>query len=454
MKSIYLAILGLILPTAFAFAATAPGSLIKGPGDSVYYLGQDAKRYVFPTANTYKSWYTDFSSVQTISATELASYTLGGNVTYKPGARMIKITTDPKVYAISAGGVLRWVQNEDTASALYGADWNKKIDDVSDTFFTDYSVGSPIIHASDFIPSSAMQSAISIDIDKKTIPPPTPPPIQDNFTFTVSKQHIQGGDTVLLTGISTRLDGISKIELYGDGQLVGSCPNQSCTGEFTVPRSGTKDSYIFEGHVINRDNSITSKTITLLVQTNGDDKVLVTIAQGTILPNQMGNVTVDIDTSIAILRVDIYVGGTSIKACTDGARRCIWSDYIQNAKVGDINEVYAKVTDTAGRVYISKKYSINTGTNDAPSVKLLVGKSMIYIKESVDLAASASDNDGIASIEILQDGVVMKHCDSGAPCTVNAGPFLSAGSVNFSARAIDLKGMAGITQNSTSLLIQ
>ncbi|MFC1703132.1 hypothetical protein ACFLZO_01560, partial [Patescibacteria group bacterium] len=88
-----------------------------------------------------------FDSVVIVDADELASYMLGGNVTYRPGTRLVKIQTDPKVYAVEPTGVLRWVQTEAIMVALYGSEWNKRIDDVADTFFLNYTVGVPLSSA-------------------------------------------------------------------------------------------------------------------------------------------------------------------------------------------------------------------------------------------------------------------------------------------------------------------
>ena len=57
---------------------------------------------------------------------------------------MIKLSTDPKTYAIAPGGILRWVTSEAVAVSLYGTDWATKVDDVSDAFFVNYSLGEPI----------------------------------------------------------------------------------------------------------------------------------------------------------------------------------------------------------------------------------------------------------------------------------------------------------------------
>lgn len=130
--------------TPVASANCTAGSLIKGSMPAVYYCGADGKRYVFVNDKAYFSWYADFSGVQTVSDATLASITIGGNITYRPGSRMIKIQSDPKVYAVARGGVLRWVSTEAAAVRLFGINWNTMIDDVADSFFVNYTLGTPI----------------------------------------------------------------------------------------------------------------------------------------------------------------------------------------------------------------------------------------------------------------------------------------------------------------------
>ena len=121
------------------------GTRIKGASSAaVYYCGRDGKRHGFPNQRVHDSWYQGFTGVVTLSDSQLAAVSLGKNVTYRPGVRMVKIQTDPKVYAVDANGALRWVPDEWTAKRLYGDDWNKKIDDLSDAFFADYSIGEPV----------------------------------------------------------------------------------------------------------------------------------------------------------------------------------------------------------------------------------------------------------------------------------------------------------------------
>ncbi|MEK7516720.1 MAG: hypothetical protein AAB562_03940 [Patescibacteria group bacterium] len=184
------------LPLMALGAPPAAGSLIKLPDDgnpqttidaAVYYYGVDGKRYVFPNDRTYFTWYENFSSVQTVSAAELAAIQIGGNVTYRPGFKMVKIQTDPKVYAVAKGGTLRWVQTEGVAIALYGASWNQKIDDVPDAFFVNYATGATIASASDYSPAAALAGSPDIGADKGLASPAPPgPPAAATVEYTGS----------------------------------------------------------------------------------------------------------------------------------------------------------------------------------------------------------------------------------------------------------------------------
>ncbi len=146
-------------------AAAQAGDLIKMSGlSSVYYLGADGKRYVFPNESTYFSWYSDFSKVVTISQSELESYPLGKNVTVRPGTKLVKITTNPNVYAVTPGGVLVLIPSETVASTLWGANWAKRVIDVSDAFFTNYTISTATLSASAYPAGSLIKYASSADV--------------------------------------------------------------------------------------------------------------------------------------------------------------------------------------------------------------------------------------------------------------------------------------------------
>jgi len=143
--------------------ACLAGATPDDPCKAVYYIGADGKRHAFPNSKVFFTWYQNFDTVQVISASTLASYPLGKNVTYRPGVKMVKFTTDPKVYAVARGGDLRWITTEAIARTYYGDSWNQMIDDIPDTFYTNYTFGPSITSAGDYSPTAEMAAAVTID---------------------------------------------------------------------------------------------------------------------------------------------------------------------------------------------------------------------------------------------------------------------------------------------------
>lgn len=170
VASTFALLAGTALPLAAGAATTSAfdsGDLIKGSGSTVYYFAANGKRFVFPNEKTYFTWYRDFSTVKQIPDGQLSTIPLGGNVTYRPGRKMVKITTDPRVYVVDQGGFLRHVSSEQLAQTLYGISWKNNIDDVPDAFFTNYRQGTPIQTASDYNPDNVMTQTTRINQDKQ-----------------------------------------------------------------------------------------------------------------------------------------------------------------------------------------------------------------------------------------------------------------------------------------------
>lgn len=187
---------------AQASTTVSSGDLIRGTTFSaVYYMGADGFRYVFPNDKTYFTWYSNFDTVKVLADSELSKIQMGGNVTYKPGSKMIKINSDPKTYAISAGGVLRHVTSESIATSLYGSNWNTKIDDVPDGFFSNYSIGDAISVSGNYSSATETAGATSINVDKSLTAP-------KNISITSNGYSpidvtIHAGETVKFTNSDT-----------------------------------------------------------------------------------------------------------------------------------------------------------------------------------------------------------------------------------------------------------
>lgn len=140
-------------PAQATVPGLVPGDLIKLQNDHdpsthedevVYYFDKDWQRHPFPSRKTYLSWYKDFSGVKEITGEQMAEIRLVGIITYRPGTRLVKIPSVPKTYAVEPGGVLRWIETEAVAKALYGPDWAKLVDDVPESFFVNYREGAPL----------------------------------------------------------------------------------------------------------------------------------------------------------------------------------------------------------------------------------------------------------------------------------------------------------------------
>lgn len=119
------------------------GSLIRGDKDDYYYwYAIDDRRYVFPNEETLHTWFPDgMPKIYKISDQELKKIPLGGNITYRPGSKLIKIDSDPSIYAISRNGTLRKLMSGKVAYSLFGGNWMDLIDTIPDEYFVNYSIG-------------------------------------------------------------------------------------------------------------------------------------------------------------------------------------------------------------------------------------------------------------------------------------------------------------------------
>lgn len=137
MLSIGMIIPGLLGNPHVVNAQTCPtlseGDLYKTPTEStVFFVGEDRQFSYLPNAETYFTWWRDFSPVQVVPTdcnVSLQQATPPG-INFRPGSRLVKITTNPRVYAIEPGNIRRWIANPEVAAALYGENWAQLVRDV------------------------------------------------------------------------------------------------------------------------------------------------------------------------------------------------------------------------------------------------------------------------------------------------------------------------------------
>lgn len=118
---------------------------------AVYYVSNN-RRYVFLNEKIYRTWFSDFLSVEIVDDQTLARYLIGGIVKPRPNALMFKITTDPKVYVATEKGVLRWIVNESVAKSIFGNGWSQKVVDIADSEIAGFAMGAPVYSDKDLTP--------------------------------------------------------------------------------------------------------------------------------------------------------------------------------------------------------------------------------------------------------------------------------------------------------------
>lgn len=462
----FIALTALALPLSMTQAATS-GSLIKGSLSSVYYLAQDGKRYVFPTERTYKTWYSDFSSVQTVSDSELASYPLGANITYRPGTRLIKVITDPKVYAVGRGGELRWVQTEAVARGLFGDQWSMQVDDLPDTFFTSYRLGAPIALASDFQPANEMAIASSIQTELNartpaTTPPTTTAPTSTSSTPTPTSTSSTPNHTLLLLpstkaprnnervqyqAVAQPSGTVSEIKIYYNGTLSTNCSYTPCSTDIQVSQSYSSSvTAVATARWITGETATVTSTLNIVPGVPGVTLRL----KPQVRPGQPREAVITVDSSLYAYNIDIYMDGSNVRGCST-TQECRYSE-TETAAIGTTHEVYAIVRDSGGHPFRSETQTFQVVQNEAPILTLDSSKTFIYAGESMDVSVNASDDDGVTETQIYWKGTLIKQC-VGATCNAMIGPVTERGFVQFVGKAMDTRGNIG-SATSTAVQVQ
>lgn len=406
--------MSLALPSAPVFAATvSTNSAIKGASNSaVYWYATDGKRYVFPTEGTYYSWFSDFSNVKTISDSELASITIGGNVTYRPGSKLIKITTDPRTYAVSKGGYLRLIGSESVATSLYGSNWAKQVHDLPDPFFINYKMGSTVYSYSDYNVSGEYNGVSNPSDSIFNGTTPTTPGTNNgvtSVTLATSRSYINEGEAVTLTGrlwnapsYGYRLDLID----FRNGSVVRSCDNTTSCDTTVYPyrlSNGSNTVQYFIALKRTSDNYEVTREYSPVITFNGTaangifssgssqldaNKTSINNGDSITLTGSIWNVTVPDNT----LRMEFYRerDNALLYTCYD-SRNCNYTFQV-NAAYGMNSERYYVIAKNDNNEQIPAAYSpriaiANANNNGSYSMSASVNKTSLASGELANFTA-------------------------------------------------------------------
>lgn len=152
----------LVHSVSLALSPVGAGRIFCGNDPEVYYLS-GGKRYLFPNEDIYYSWYPNFREIERKTVVICTQLPIGGNVSMRPGERLVMFPYSNKVYAVGHPRTLRWVKTEGVARTLYGMTWNQSIILLPEEIFNDYIVGSPIVAPEEYVALTERQKGAKIE---------------------------------------------------------------------------------------------------------------------------------------------------------------------------------------------------------------------------------------------------------------------------------------------------
>ncbi|MBT6254322.1 hypothetical protein HOI83_03785 [Candidatus Uhrbacteria bacterium] len=135
--------------------------------DTVYYVDEDMKRRPFWDARSFFTWGTDWDDIVWVTDATLSTMSLSVPMLPQPGHVLVKIESDPKVYAIEADptdpakDILRWIPSEAVANNIYGSAWADYIIDIEPTVYIRYTTGLDIA-LGESVDTSGIQTRVQI----------------------------------------------------------------------------------------------------------------------------------------------------------------------------------------------------------------------------------------------------------------------------------------------------
>ncbi len=416
----------LISPLASLRAATlTPGDLIKASGPAVYYYNTDGKRYVFPNEKTYFTWYAGFTNIKTITDAELAAIMIGGNVTYRPGVKMVKLTTDPKVYAIDLSNTLRWMQTEALAQNYYGADWMKQIDDLPDAFFADYQTGTAIMSTTDYSRTNARDAKPTIGDTLTASQTTSQTTITEtkgtNFTVDLASNPTTGyGWTAAFSpGQFTK---VSEVYTPQSTTLVGSGGTDEFT--FTPLVAGTSDivfSYArsFETGVPAIDVRTyhvnvaepTVPTAPNATSTVPGSTFTLTPSKTQAQPGESLDLLASTNYPSPVTKIEIWVGNALFTSC-DGARTCSTTFTLPTTGLPDSYAYTAKFFTSANGVIQADASTQVVSLPENDGIILTLGHTQLRQGQPAGILVQLAAGLNATKIVVNIDGSDVKSCSS------------------------------------------
>ncbi|MCC6563553.1 hypothetical protein IT087_01535 [Candidatus Uhrbacteria bacterium] len=417
-----------------AKAASVPlNTAIRGTSmTTVYWYANDGKRYVFPNAATYYTWFPTFDNVRMIPDAELFSITIGGNVTYRPAAKLVKVNTDPKVYAVARGGVLRHVTSEYLAERLYGFDWRSDVHDIADVYFTNYTVGAPIYNESDFNVSNEYNG---VSTPSDSLRGMTGTGATGEIVLNASRTNINPGEAVVLSVSNTLNYGSGyRIEIYDvrTNGLIRTCNLPVSTCDMTVYPQRNANENSVQYYAALRDSSSTTiksgySQVVYFGTTNGTqfssgsssleaNRTSANVGETVILTARAWN----LNTNESNIRMELYRESNSslVDTCYDRAT-CTFNVTVTNDGSNAVRYYVIVKNDANEQIPAAYSNRITVSGASNGTLALSASRSTVMSGETITLSATGGSAWNTSRIVLVneQNGTTIANCYSVTNCT-------------------------------------
>jgi len=229
-----LIIFGLILiPTQNVFSESAyEGQLITSPVHTSVYKVENGKRRPFFNEPLYKTWYSDFDSVKTITVEEVEAIELGNPMPIKPNTKLLKFPLNPKTYAVTSDDTIQHIPDEETAITLFGTNWAYQIIELPEIYYLFYTKGPALQKQSALTDSSLSQLIVASGVDANH-------PYVKNSSISVCTKHESG------TGSYSKLIRNSEQMDYGNTVATGQMYTFCLPSSWNLKINETQTTYLY-----------------------------------------------------------------------------------------------------------------------------------------------------------------------------------------------------------------
>ena len=272
-------------------------------------------------------------------------------------------------------------------------------------------------------------------------PDTTPPSVQ----VACSPPSPTGADPITFSATASDSEGdISRIQVLVDGEIVKECPGSPCVceGGPYAGRDGVTVAAVAWDSAGNEGQS--GERRLSLSATADTTPPIVKVACSPSSPTSADSITFSATASDSegdISRIQVLVEGEVVKECLSSP--CVYEGgpYADRSSV-TVAAVAWDWAENRGQS-AEQRVSLSLPTDSTPpSVQVAYSPSNPTAADSITFSATATDDGGIARVQVLVDGEAVKECP-GSPCAYEGGPYADRSSVTVAARAWDPAGNPG-----------